>query len=316
MGKVTGIPGVEDCREIFRGRSRQADVSGVPTYVRVYLVQTNVLNADLQNIAKAPKISWKDPHPDDANAYLVESSTQQEGDSPFCYKLTYTYKYLDESEAIPWNRPATFSFSGSLASAPAFWYYPNEDDNATKKIIVNSAGDPLQGLDRDEGEFSVTIQKNIPPPFGYAKAQQYVGAINSDVWSGGDAKTWKCQSITATRKVETVADTVNPNDKPKKVFYWDCTATLAYKATGWDLVTWDVGFNELVNSKRVKIYAGSEPVSEPVALKDGRAKTPGQPPESLSFRIYPMKPFTGVFPALPNSAPTGYSYPSWQNLFS
>lgn len=305
-----GLPGIVDCREVFRGRSRQANLDGVPQYSRVFLVRTDLVNPNLTYVAAATGIGWRDPHPDDENAVLVESSTQQDGDSPFHYKVTYTYKYLDESERLPWNRPAQFSFSGSLASAPAFWCYkPNDTDNTQTQIIINSAGDPLQGLDRDEGEFSVTIQKNVAPPFDYVNAQLYVGSINSDTWSGGVAKTWKVQSVTANRKVEVIPD-VTPDLPPVRVYYWETTTTIAYKATGWDLRTWDVGFNEIKNGKRVKIYAGNDPVSEPVALTAGKAKTPGQPPDMLTFRIYPMRPFNAVFPTLPDVPFSGYPYPT------
>jgi len=310
MTLVSGLSGIVDCREVYRGRSRSADLASVPTYVRVFLVTTNVVNPNMRFVAAAPKIEWRSTHPDDVNAYLVESSTQQDGDSPFHYKVTYTYKFLDESDIYPWNRPYQYTFNGSLASAPAFWHYSGGDnDNSTKAIVVNSAKDPLEGLDRDEGEFSATIQMNLAPPFSYAVAQNYVGAINSDNWSGSLPKTWKVQAISASRKAEVVpGDT--PDAAPQKIFYWDVSVTVAYRADTWDMRTWDVGFNEIVNNKRVKIYAGSEPVSEPVALNsNGTAKTPGLPPDMKIFRIYPMRPFTGVVPALPSSAPGGYNYP-------
>jgi hypothetical protein len=314
---VTGNPwtstfaGIVDCREMYRGRSRNADLTGVPTYQRIFLVRTNVQNPNLRNVAAAPGIGWREQHPDDVNAYLIEASAQQDGDSPFHYKVTFNYKYLDETETIPWLRPATFSFNGSLASAPAFWHYPTDASNTDTQIIVNSAGDPLSGLDRDEAEFSVSIQLNMRPPFPYAKAQLYVGAINSDTWSGGLPKTWKCQSISATRKSE-VVPAATPDAPPTKVFYWDTSVTLAYRRDTWDLKTWDVGFNEVIgtgtSAKRVKIYAGSEPVSEPAALQAGRAKAPGQPPNMLTFRIYPKLPFVNTFPVLPDTAVTTYPY--------
>lgn len=305
---ISQLPTIVDCREIYRGRSRQANLEGVPQYVRTFLVRTDVINPNLTHVAAATGINWRDPHPNDANAVLVESSTQQDGDSPFHYKVTYTYRYLDETDLLPWNRAEQFTFNGSLASAPAFWAYTaNDTTNTNTQIIVNSAGDPLQGLDRDEAEFSVTIQKNVRPPFSYANAQLYVGAINSDTWSGGAPKTWKVQSISGSRKFE-VIPAQTPDAAPIRVYYWDTSTTIAYRASGWDLKTWDVGFNEIVNGKRVKIYAGSEPVSEPVALQAGRAKTPGQPPDMLTYRIYPMRAFTNVFPALPNSTMSGYPY--------
>jgi len=283
---------VVDSREMYRGRGRQTTYGDVPTYTRIFLVRVDDGNTDLQDISAKPGINWLDAHPEDSNALLVDSNIQQDGDSPFHYKLTFTYKSATDLDKDPLNRPAQFSFSGSLASAPAFWYFPNSGDNSTKKVIINTAGDPIGGLDRDEGEFTVSITINKAPPFDYAKAQSYVGAINSDSWSGGAAKTWKCMSITGNRKIEDVNNT--------KYLYWETNATLAYRNTGWDLQTWDVGFNEIVGGARKKIMAGSEPVSEPAALSSGRAKTPGQPPDLLSFRIYPMLAFTGTFPSLPS----------------
>lgn len=283
---------VVDSREMFRGRSRQTTYGDVPVYTRVFLVRVDDLNTDLQDISAEPGINWLDAHPENANALLVDSNVQQDGDSPFHYRLTFTYRAAEDLDEDPMSRPAQFSFSGSLASAPAFWYFPNGGDNSTKRVIVNSAGDPIGGLDRDEGEFTVSITINKAPPFDYAKAQSYVGAINSDSWSGGAPKTWKCMSITGNRKIEEVNDT--------KYLYWETNATLAYRSNGWDLQTWDVGFNQIVGGARRKIMAGSEPVSEPAALSGGVAKTPGQPPDLLTFRIYRMLTFSGTFPTLPS----------------
>lgn len=279
-------------REMFRGRSRQNQYGDTATYSRIFIVTVDSPDTELQEISEAPGISWLDPHPEDGDALLIDSQVSQEGDSPFHYKLTFTYKSAVDLLKLPWDRPAQFSFSGSLASAPAFWYFPNAGDNSTKKIITNTAGDPIGGLDRDEGEFTVTITINKQPPFDYAKAQAYVGAINSDSWSGGEAKTWKCTSITGNRKIEAVAG--------EQYVYWETNASLAYRNTGWDLQTWDVGFNEIVGGVRKKILAGSDPVSEPAALSSGRAKTPGLAPDLLTFRIYRTLPFTGTFPLLPD----------------
>lgn len=283
---------VVDSREMYRGRSRQNAFGETGTYSRIFLVRTDSMDTDLQDIGAAPGVNWLDSHPEDEDAKVVDSNVQQDGDSPFHYKVSFTYKNAVDLVTLPWERPDTFAFSGSLTSAPAFWHYPNNNDNNTRAIIINSAGDPIGGLDRDEGEFAVTITGNRQPPFPYAIAQQYVGAINSDSWSGGSPKTWKCQSITGNRKIESVAG--------EQYVYWEVNTTIAYRATGWDLQTWDVGFNEIVNGRRVKIMAGSEPVSEPAALSNGRAKTPGQPPDMKMFRIYPMLPFNGAFPVLPS----------------
>jgi hypothetical protein len=62
-----------------------------------------------------------------------------------------------------------------------------------------------------------------------------------------------------------------------------------------------VGFNEIVGGQRKKILAGKDPVSEPAALSNGRAKAPGQPPDMLSFRIYKSLTFNGTFPVIPDT---------------
>lgn len=283
-------------KEMYRGRGRQAQFGDVPVYTRIFLVKTDTVDTSFQEISEAPGIAWLSSHPENQYAYLIDSNVQQDGDSPFHYRLTFTYKSGEDLATIPWERPEQFSFSGSLASAPAFWHFPNSGDNSTKQIIVNSAGDPIGGLDRDEGEFTVTISKNlradgVAPYWNYADAQMYVGAINSDTWSGGAPRTWKCMSISATRKIEQVG--------AEKFVYWEANTTIGYRNTGWDLQTWDVGFNQIIGGKRVKIMAGSEPVSEPAALSFGVAKAPGQPPDMKTFRIYPMLPFNGKFPVLP-----------------
>jgi hypothetical protein len=287
--------GVVNTREIYRGRARSATFADVPTYTRVWIVTVDETDADFQEISEAPGESWLAAHPENDNAFLTDSSVQLEGDSPFHYRVTFTYKGMkpEDAEPVPTDRPAQFSFSGSLASAPAFWHFPNAGDNSTKQIIINTAGDPIGGLDRDEGEFTVNISSNEPSPFNYAKAQNYVGAINSDEWSGGQPKTWKCMSITANRKVEEVSGS--------QYVYYEVSATLAYRGTGWDLQTWDVGFNEIVGGQRKKILAGKDPVSEPAALSNGRAKTPGQPPDMLTFRVYKMLTFNGAFYTIPDT---------------
>jgi hypothetical protein len=300
-----GLPGIHDVREMYRGRSRTANLEGTPTYQREFLVRTTTGAPNMRIVARAPGPNWRDPYPDDANCILIDSNVRQDGDSPFHYKVTFTYRFLDETDRIPWLRPSVFSFSGALASAPAFWFYPNAGDNITKRIITNTAGDPLSGLDRDEGEFNVTISYNQRPPFNFQRAQLYVGAINSDTWSGGLPRTWKCMSITANQKYELIQPDV-PDGSPVKVYFWETQISLGYRNTGWDLQTWDVGFNEIVGGERRKILAGSEPVSEPAALANGVAKAPGQPPDLLTFRIYPMLPFTGIFEPIPDTS----RYPS------
>jgi hypothetical protein len=75
---------------------------------------------------------------------------------------------------------------------------------------------------------------------------------------------------------------------------------IAYRAEGWKLKLWDIGYNQIVGGERKKILdAMREPVSEPVALSGGTAKTPGQPPDMLTFKVYNEVAFAGAFTELP-----------------
>lgn len=302
--------GIVSCDEVYRGIGRQVEFGDTPVYTRVFLVRTNehvvpTGTVTIEDISAAPGVAWLDPHPENSDALLISSDCQLEGDSPFHWKVTFKYKSAVDLTTLPWDRPAQYTFSGTTASVPAFWHYPFDNDNTTRAIIVNTAGDPLSGLDRDEGEFTVTITQNFEPPFDYAKAQLYVGAVNSDSWSGGAAKTWKCTGITGNRKIEQVAgDTY---------VYWEVNATLAYRATAWDIATWDVGFQYVEggswNSSTRTVTGGrkrkfqdvdGQPASEPQALSFGRAKASGMPPDLVTFRVHRALPFTGTFPALPS----------------
>jgi hypothetical protein len=44
----------------------------------------------------------------------------------------------------------------------------------------------------------------------------------------------------------------------------------------------------------------NQPVSQPVALSNGVKKSPGSPPDILTFRVYKKLPFVGTFPTLPD----------------
>jgi hypothetical protein len=70
----------------------------------------------------------------------------------------------------------------------------------------------------------------------------------------------------------------------------------AYREEKWDHKPWDVGFNQLVDSQGNPTASGTQraavlgadkkPVKAPVALSSGVAKTPGQKPDALTFRLY------------------------------
>ena len=256
---------------------------------RTFAVTVDDPATSLIDIAAAPNIDWLDVHPD-LPVYCVGIDPENDGD-PFHYKVTFRYDLLQPQERhkLPWEREWKFSYDSATTTAPALVHY--NDGNNSPKLIVNSAGDPLEGLEREQSEWVIAISGNLQT-FDKSLAKAYHNAVNSDEFSGCPPGTVKCQKIAGSTEVEQVDD--------EEVFYWAVSTTLSYREEGWATRVWDVGFNQIVNGKRKKIVdATGEPVSAPVALLNGVARNPGEPPNMLTFKTYKSLPFTGYFPGLP-----------------
>ena len=280
---------VVDSRELFRGRGGSQKYGEVPTYKREFLVRVDTMDTGETLIAQAPGIAMLDAHPDVAEALLNDVSVTQDGDSPFHYRVSLTYGVLEDADENPLDRPDQFNYTGAITSGPAFIHYG--DGNDSPKVIVNSAGDPLEGLEKELAEWRISISGNRSV-FNKSMAANYLNTINSDTYSGLEPGTVKCQGISGSRKIELV--------NGSKLVYWEVNVELAHRGENWRLKTWDVGFNEIVDGERKKILdAAKKEVSQPVALHEGEQKAAGEEPDMLTFKIYKEKTFTGIFPALP-----------------
>lgn len=276
--------------EVIDGRGATQKFGEAVKCKRTYIATVDDPTTSVSDIANALPIRWLDPHPEFPAVFVTDISVQNDGD-PLHYKVEYTYDLVrqEDRQPMPWDRADKFSFSGSVTSGPAILHY--NDGFSTPKFILNSAGDPLEGAEKEQAEWRVHIEGNRQT-FNYGQAMAYVNAVNSDTWSGAEAGTLKCQGISGSKEVEQVNNT--------EISYWKISIDIAYRVEGWRLKLWDVGYNEIVGGKRKRILdALKEPVSEPVALQNGSAKSPGSPPDMLTFRVYKELPFTGAFPPLP-----------------
>jgi len=275
--------------EITDGRRAEQEFRGSAKTSRVFDVRVDDPAEPLVNIANACGIQWLDPHPE-FPVYCIGIQPENV-DGPLTYRVTFKYDLLKPQDRaiLPWQRKDKFSYDGSLTTGPAFLHY--NDGNGSPGLIVNSAGDPLEGLMRDEAEWVVTIEGNRQA-FDKGLAQTYLNAVNSDTWSGCGAGTIKCQRLSGKLEIEQI--------EGQEVTYWAVSTVLAYREVGWRLRTWDVGFNEIVSGQRRKILdAAEQPVSQPVGLSGGAKVSAGSSPAMLTFRIYKELPFAGIFPVLP-----------------
>lgn len=276
--------------EVIDGRGATQKFGEAVKCKRTFIATVDDPTTSVSDIANALPIKWLDPHPEFPAVFVTDISVQNDGD-PLHYKVEYTYDLVrqEDRQPMPWDRADKFSFSGSVTSGPAILHY--NDGFSTPKFILNSAGDPLEGAEKEQAEWRVHIEGNRQT-FNYGQAMAYVNAVNSDTWSGAEAGTLKCQGISGSKEVEQVNNT--------EISYWKISIDIAYRVEGWRLKLWDVGYNEIVSGQRKRILdALKEPVSEPVALLNGVAKSPGSAPDMLTFRVYKELPFTGAFPPLP-----------------
>lgn len=282
---------VISCQEVIDNRGATQEFGRNVKTKRTWMATVDDPRTPVSDIANSVGIQWLDVHPEFPAVYCTQISCTNDGD-PLHYRIEFTYDLIlqEERAQLPWERQDKFTFGGSVTSGPAYIHY--NQGFTTPKLIVNSAGDPLEGAEKECAEWRVQISGNRQT-FNYAQAMAYVNAVNSDTWSGAPPGTVKCQGITGTKEVEQVGG--------QEVPFWSVSVDLAYRAEGWSLKVWDVGYNEIVGSQRKKILDKmKEPVSEPVALSNGVAKTPGQPPDMLTFKLYREQVFSGVFPALPS----------------
>jgi len=194
----------------------------------------------------------------------------------------------------PLNRPDVWSLSASGTVVDATTYYA--DANDTVKQIVNTAGDPLRGLKRRQGEITLNVKGNrLDSPF--ALATGYVNRTNATAWADGAERTWLCTSVSAQQQTELVGDEL--------IDYWSVSFSFAYRPETWSVQAPNVGLNERVTGngttvkRRITIDDGNGnlvPTSKPQPL-DANGGFAGVTAEAdlLTFRVYKTADFAGYF---------------------
>jgi hypothetical protein len=184
-----------------------------------------------QTILNAVGIAIGSPHPEFPFLGVTERQfTEQDRQHA---QVTYQYGTIDEDEdnQNPLQRPDIWSFSVGGASVPATYWL---DANNQRRPLVNSAGDLIEGQTTEESEIRATITGNRPQ-FPLALASFVANTVNANPYLGGQPFTWKCAGISGSQQFEVV------NDIP--VRFYQISSELVYRASGWQLVVPDVGFN-------------------------------------------------------------------------
>lgn len=143
---------------------------------------------------------------------------------------------------------------------------------ASEKPAVNSAGDPVDGLEEQCSMLRLTYTNTIASNPNFEALRGYVNKCNF----GGMAVLGMNFSFYTVRCTGFNANYDQKNNT------WDVTVELLYNPDGWEIRFYNVGFNEIVvgggangqTVRRAILDDRGNPVSSPVALSEGGGALP------------------------------------------
>jgi hypothetical protein len=280
------------------GRSLSHQFGESPTAERKFIATLDGPNTPTQEIIAATGVFHLASHPEYSYMRMTNASVTEATPTPFHAEVTFSYSVPppDELDPNPLTRPAVWSFSTSGASVPAYYYYEGTG-NGTLRPLVNTAKDFFEGAMMEESEVRATIQRNLAT-FPLVLAAQVTNCVNSDSYLGAPAYHWKCGGISAQQANEVVND--------EEIRYWQVTAELAYRQTGWTLQLPNVGYNYLLGGVKERAYVidpeskDKVACSSPIALTEsGDIEAPGTFPTILSRRVHKAIAFSSLFGSPP-----------------
>lgn len=137
---------------------------------------------------------------------------------------------------------------------------------STGKPAINSAGDPVDGLEEEASMLRFTYTNTVATNPAFDMLLNYTNKCNFGLINilgiGCNSYTVRCTGFNASY------------DQKNNV--WSVTVELLYNPNGWEIRFYDAGFNEVIDGERVAILdKRGNPVSSPVALDgNGRAVAP------------------------------------------
>lgn len=288
-------------RETAKGSGVSGRYGESNSYKRSFLIRVDHPATSKVAICRAPGIVYGASHPDASGCKAMEFDLSMSDDVGLWWTLSVSY-YAPPPDQVVTDAgiPAdSWAASGGTSTGPAF-----EDIDGDK--IVNSAGDPLEGLERENDDISWTLTKCYSDMSWDSVRVQQSNTVNNAFWNYGLSGMWKVNFRGAQKKsiTKTTPGGVNasPDDgsnapyagSEEQINYWETTWEFRYRKDGWALKPWDVGFNELVSGQRQAIVGNDgKAVKQPVALNpNGTAKTPGQEPDVLAFDVYASSDFS------------------------
>ena len=224
-----------------------------PTAERKFVVTVDAPESH-QNVIAAVGITHGMAHPEYPYLLMLDASLSET--DRHHVEVTYRYEVpKTDYEPNPLLRPDVWSFSTGGAAVPCATYY---DDDEVIRPLVNTAGDLIESAMTDESELRATIAGNRQS-FPLAVAAYVTNTINDSEYLGCPRYTWKCAGIAAQQAVEVIEGI--------EVRYYQVTAELVYRQSGWPLLLPNVGYSVWSESlqKKVRAYVFDDETGEKIA---------------------------------------------------
>lgn len=274
-----------------------------PTDSRQFVVEVDDPGMATPDIAAAPGVGRLDMHPEYPYLRAFDVSVSQYNGSRWHYLVQWDYKVPQQQNVVenPLARPDIWRWSTGAVSVPALYYY---DDSDNVKSLVNTAGEPFEGITAEIPTLTAHISGNRPS-FDYGLATSVHGALNDATYLGGAAYTWRVDGISGEPSVEIVGG--------QELRYFRVEVALTFRPDGWRLQIPNVGWNYIEGSQKKRVYttfvddtgaAIKVPASNPQPLDSSGmivTSSPGEsnPPTLLTRRIQRKISFPAYFGSPP-----------------
>jgi hypothetical protein len=264
-----------------------------PTAERKFAVTLDEPTPTVQ-IINAVGILFGSQHPEFPYLRMLDGSVN-ETDRQHA-EITYRYELPQQQDLnpSPLGRPDVWSFSTGGSTVPALFYF-HGNGNDDVRPLVTAAGDFYEGLTATEAEVRASISGNRAN-IDLVLISNITNAINGSPYLGGPAFTWQCSGISANQAAEVVNDV--------EIRYWQITAELVFRRSGWVMQLPHVGWHYIEGNKKRRVWAWNEDGSEKVdaaapqpLTENGGLKYPGADgvPDQLLRRTFPVIDFSQYF---------------------
>jgi hypothetical protein len=206
-------------------------------------------------------------------------------ENEFCVKVTVKYDSKpvtdnDEPDRTDEERTWLKISVQSLQERRPASESNQENPNDPIKPPLNSAGDPVDGLEEDTALLRLTFTNSNATAPDFPTLFSYLNTCNQTAFLGAEPYTLRVTGYGA--------------DFDQKNQVWSVSVEWTYNPSDWRIRYYDVGYHEIVSGERQAIMdKGGNPVSKPVPLNaDGSAKAVGEDPDVLTIKPYDEKDHT------------------------